>query len=121
MRGRLRAILTEDNALVRATVAELLEDMGFEVVATESGAQALKALAVPADLLIVDVRLPDISGLDVADTAREMQPDIRIIVASGEQAPEGLTHRWLPKPFNAARLRAALNDAIGDRWPPAAA
>jgi CheY-like chemotaxis protein len=117
MTRRLRAILTEDDALVRITVAAMLSDMGFDVVETESGRQAVAALAEAADLLVVDLRLPDMSGFDVAEKALALNPDIRVIVASGDPAPDGTTHIWLSKPFNAARLRAALEAAIGDRGP----
>jgi CheY-like chemotaxis protein len=114
---RLRAIVTEDDVLVRMTVAAMLADLGFDVVEAESGRQAIAALAATADLLMVDLRLPDMSGFDVAEQALALDPGIRVIVASGEPAPDTTTHIWLEKPFNAARLRAALEAAIGDRWP----
>lgn len=112
----MRAILTEDDALVRITISAMLADLGFDVMETGSGRQAIAALAKAADLLVVDLRLPDMSGFDVAEQALALHPNIRVVVASGDPAPDPTTYVWLSKPFNTARLRAALTAALGDQW-----
>ena len=77
-------LLVEDEAPLREAVAERLEDHGFVVVQAETGERAVEALAEFAfDILITDLRLPGMDGVEVIDAAVERYPDIIAIVITG--------------------------------------
>jgi CheY-like chemotaxis protein len=108
----LRIVLSEDDALVRATMNAVLADLGHVVIETGTAGEALDAIDVGADVLITDLNLPDGNGADLADDALARHPGLAVIIASGDERPGPLPHVWLQKPFNGARLRAALEAAM---------
>jgi CheY-like chemotaxis protein/PAS domain-containing protein len=81
----LRILFVEDNEPLQAAVSELLEAMSHQVTTVSSGEQALeRADDVAAfDLLLTDIRLPGMSGHDLARQLRDRHPALRIIFASG--------------------------------------
>ncbi len=109
----LRILLVEDELLVRMTTADLLADLGHEVVQAGSAAEALAALDRGVDLLMTDLGLPDMDGLALAAQARARLPGLRVIVASGGEAGAESGYTVLDKPYDEAGLRAALEQAMG--------
>ena len=83
-------MLVEDDAPIREVVMEALVEEGFEVVAAETGEQALKSCREkPLDALVTDIRLPGkISGWDVAEICREADPTLPVIYAPGNSHPQ---------------------------------
>ena len=81
----MRILLVEDDAPIREAVLDVLVDEGFEVVAAETGEQALERCRdEPLDVLFTDVRLPGkVSGWDVAEMCREENPRLPVIYATG--------------------------------------
>ncbi|GAU09082.1 response regulator [Desulfoplanes formicivorans] len=80
----LKILIVDDEAGVRESLADYLEDLGFTVFTAENGEKALDVLADhPMDLAIVDVRLPGIDGTQTIVKARNIQPDLRYIVHTG--------------------------------------
>jgi CheY-like chemotaxis protein len=107
-----RAVLVEDDAMVRLITADLLRELGYEVVEHATGGAALLSLAVDhADLLVTDIGLPDMSGLDVARHAVQLSPDIAIVVASGAHDDGEGGFVFLEKPYDVTRLRRAVERA----------
>ena len=79
-------LVADDHALLRAGVRQLLEtEPGIETIGeAASGRETLEALrASPWDLLILDINMPDRSGLDVLRHVRAGYPDTRVLVLSG--------------------------------------
>ncbi len=77
-------LFVEDEGPLREAVAEHLADHGFQVVSVASGRQALEALADFAfDLVLTDLRLPDVDGFGVLEAARERYPDVAVVVLTG--------------------------------------
>ena len=116
-------LLVEDEAPLRAAVAEQLRDLGFEVVEASTGEAALEALAEFAfDILITDLRLPGIDGTGVIEAAVERYPEIIAIVVTGygtvrdavEVIKRGAAD-FVTKPFQFDELRHALDGAIEQR------
>jgi len=90
-----RILLVDDEASIRVTLGALLERTGYDVTPAAGGAQALDLLDQQAfDLLLTDLRMPEIDGMQVVAAARQRQPDVAIIVFTGhgslETAIEGL-------------------------------
>ena len=86
---RLRVMVADDHPLWRDAVARDLAEAGLDVVATAGdGAEAIRrATATRPDVLLLDLQLPDVSGVEVARRLCVAQPSLRVLVlsASGEQ------------------------------------
>ncbi|EYD72692.1 hybrid sensor histidine kinase/response regulator [Limimaricola hongkongensis] len=109
----LRVLVCEDDTFIRLDLVEMLTAAGAEVREAATGAQALALLQeAPADRLLVDVGLPDCSGLDVAREAVARQPDLPVIFATGRDKVPGAEDlpqaRVLTKPFGQAALLKAV-------------
>ena len=108
----LRVLLVEDNAMVRDFAAELLTDLGCIVATADGGAAALDMIARDKpDLVLSDVVMPGISGLELARTIRAANPQVPVLLATGyseEMVGAECEFGVLAKPYTAQ----ALVDAI---------
>lgn len=90
------------------TVADMLVDLGFEVVEAGSGEEALAMIRAGrrADLLVTDHLMPGMSGVDLARAARAARPGLPVLVVSGYAEVEALAPDLprLAKPFRPAEL-----------------
>jgi signal transduction histidine kinase/CheY-like chemotaxis protein len=121
---RSRILLVDDDEAVRQVAAALIEEIGYEVVAAESGEAALKALEPGRfSLLITDVAMPGMNGVQLARRVEEIAPTLPILFASGYAdlqtfGKELEAERLLKKPFRigeiAARIAAALAETRRD-------
>jgi DNA-binding response OmpR family regulator len=120
MTGRARILIVDDEEAIRFSLEELLVRDGYEVVAVESGEQALTLIADHIfDLALLDLRLKGISGLRVLAALRERALDTAVIVltahGSMETAIDALrqgAHDYLLKPTDAASLRESVRTAL---------
>ena len=103
-------LVAEDDGDTRDILAEALESLGYEAITAPSGDRALDVLreAPTVRLLIVDVRMPGMSGLDLATHALRSYPALKVIFISGYFRPADVLGRFLKKPFNIAELEAAV-------------
>lgn len=90
-----RILMVDDEAAIRLTLGALLKRAAFDVTPAEGGAEAIALLErQPFDLLLVDLKMPEIDGMQVVAAARQRQSDIAIIVLTGhgslDTALEGL-------------------------------
>jgi len=116
-------LLVEDEASLRAAIAEQLADRGYEVEQAESGDAAVAHLTDFAyDILITDLRLPGIDGSAVVEAAVGRYPDIIAIVVTGygtvKDAVEAIKRgAWdfVSKPFQIDELLHALDSALEQR------
>ena len=117
--GRLTLLFVEHDDLIRTSIIELLQDLGHSVIEARTAAEAMRVLnAIPIDVLVTDLGLPDISGEVFAAEARMVQPGLRIVFATGSPpAPhvvgDGISPVLLLKPYDAVGLSAALAAARG--------
>jgi len=110
-----RALVVDNNTSLAATVGELLAESGFEVEVVASGVDALVVWRrQPADLVVVDVDLPDIGGLTLARRLLRRAAGCKLLVMSAGESQglldlcEELGVAFLAKPFSAARLAAMV-------------
>lgn len=108
-------LIVDDEPEVRMVVAEFLEDFGYRVVQATGGTQALCRLhANPAvQLLITDIRMPEMSGLELADLATKQNPLLKVILISGYFVAQQVHRRFLRKPFRMRELEAAVRAELG--------
>lgn len=111
-----RILLVEDDALIRMATADMLTDLGHEVIEAGDGTQALAVLeAHTVDLLITDIGLPGISGTELAKAARASDANLPVIFATGvipsaDDEISKATPRtfFLQKPYNIPGLSEAI-------------
>ncbi len=115
-----RILVVDDEKLIRWSVGERLQRDGYEVLAAESGEQALDLVASNApDLMLLDVRLPGIDGLTTLQRALSLHPDVTVLMMSAHStvdiAVEAMKHGaidFLVKPFPFQSLDAAVQRAL---------
>jgi CheY-like chemotaxis protein len=107
-------LVVDDDAEVREVVAEYLADSGHRVLQAEGGVEALQVLGRTSDidLVITDVRMPDISGIDLAERITRQAPCPRVILISGYFVPQQVNRRVLRKPFRMQELEAASRPSL---------
>jgi CheY-like chemotaxis protein len=108
-------LIVDDEPEVRMVVAEFLEDFGYRVLQAAGGAQALGRLRDnPAvQLLITDIRMPEMSGIELADLATGQNPRLKVILISGYFVAQQVHRRFLRKPFRMRELEVAVRAELG--------
>jgi two-component system, cell cycle response regulator CpdR len=112
----LRILYVEDNPLVREVTAELLAQEEREVSAVATAEDALARFKERRfDMVITDISLPVMSGLDLARNILALDPSVPIIIASGYALTSvvqnlGRNVRTIVKPFEADQIDSLIND-----------
>ena len=80
----IRILLAEDDQAMRAYLSRALERSGYEVVSVDRGTDALPYLeAERFDLLLTDIVMPEMDGIELAQKAAEIAPDMRVMFITG--------------------------------------
>ncbi|MBB5754929.1 hybrid sensor histidine kinase/response regulator [Prosthecomicrobium pneumaticum] len=112
--GHLAVLAVDDDAIVLANTAALLEDLGCTVHQAASGAEALAVLeaGTPVDLVITDQAMPRMTGMELAAVLRTRWPALPIVLATGyADLPAGeLRLPRLPKPFSQQDLARMVRE-----------
>jgi CheY-like chemotaxis protein len=111
---RLRALVVDDDPDHRYLIATLLKHDGYEVTTAEDGFHALEQLAAETpDIVVLDLIIPIINGLDVLTEIRQQSPETPVVIVSG--APNAREHAQalganavVAKPFDIAELLATV-------------
>lgn len=121
-----RILVVEDESDTAEVICDLLNNAGYEAIAVDSGEEALKYMSNHYDVVLLDIRLPDMNGLDVLRRARSESYDQPMIILSGYgTGPDRVTaledgaDDYLAKPFSPEELVARIK-AIRRRveWSP---
>jgi two-component system response regulator PilR (NtrC family) len=118
-----RILVVDDERSMRELLAIVLRREGYEVLLAESGRAAIAALErEPIDLLISDIKMPDLSGVEVLRAAKRIDQDILGIMitafASTETAVEAMrlgACDYLSKPFDVDLLKMKVREKIENR------
>ncbi len=119
-----RILVVDDEAPILSVTARALERLGHEPVLASSGNDAGKRFAddpASIDLLVTDVMMPGIDGIELARRLRAQRPDLPVIVTSGFGEPGDLDDvggeahvSFLPKPYTLESLSAHVARALGE-------
>ncbi len=105
-------LLVDDEDLVRLTTADMLIELGYNVIEAASGEEALRLLdrGLTPDVVVTDHLMPGMSGTDLARAVQTDRPSVRVLVVSGYAETAGITPDLprLTKPFRNAELAASL-------------
>jgi len=115
-----RVLIVDDEAPIRDLCARVLTRNGFAVTMASTGEDAVRQLQDgPFDLVISDIRMPGISGMDVLTTAKSLYPSIAVILITGfgthdvaDRANQSGADRILMKPFDAMELLAMVRKIL---------
>lgn len=102
----MKLLVVDDDEDVREVVAGFLVDAGYCVIQAEDGAQALVLLRDHPSLrmMISDIRMPNMSGVELAEEAVRHCPELPVILISGFPNTQEMRWPFLRKPFRASRL-----------------
>lgn len=123
--GRERILLVEDEDDLRRALHRSLSEDGYDVVEAQDGEAALKFTSSPDesfDLVITDVVMPGIDGIDLAHQIASAWPETKLFLVSGQLNHPALKGRELPpgltlliKPFQLQELRAKVREVLSER------
>ncbi|MGI4946027.1 MAG: ATP-binding protein, partial [Janthinobacterium lividum] len=114
---RHTVLLVDDDPLVLASAASMLEDLGHAVVETSSGRQALEILRAGAkvDLVLTDQAMPCMTGQQLAAELRHLRPSLPVLLATGHADTVELAASGMPllrKPFGQAAMAVAIEGCL---------
>ncbi len=127
VRGHETVLLVEDEAPVRALVRSVLCRNGYNVIDAANAGEALllcERHAGEIHLMLTDVVMPHMSGLQLAQRLAPLRPRMRVLLMSGYTADESILNRsgesgarFIAKPFTSHALLRAVRDAVKARGP----
>lgn len=115
-----KVLVVDDELLLRWSVSETLSDLGCAVAQASTAAEALRAVTTaerPFEVVVLDLRLPDMSDLSLLRTVRQLLPDAALVLMTAFGTAEIVTQAQalgaavLNKPFELAELERLLNEA----------
>ncbi|HSM96130.1 MAG TPA: CHASE3 domain-containing protein [Rhizomicrobium sp.] len=112
----LKVLIVEDVALIRMTTVDMVESLGHATLEAGDGTQALALIAANPDIdvMLTDLGLPGMSGVQLVKETRRLRPNLKIVIASGystesaENAELPADVSFLPKPYNDSQLKRVL-------------
>ena len=122
-------LVVEDEPTVRTLAESILEDFGYATLSAANAREAhiLLRAGRPVDLLFTDINMPDgpngLDGLELARTAIELRPGLRVLYTTGGAITQGMTARFvdgarfLQKPYTRERLFKALGALLAPDQP----
>ena len=113
-------LLVEDNDIIRLATTEMLGDIGCKVKEASTAQEALNILdEQPVDILLTDVGLPGISGLELARDVYARRPELCLVLATGDSGLKSEAARLgatlVVKPYTPLSLRQGLEQAMSKR------
>ena len=113
-------IVVEDEVGTRVTLCGILEDAGYRVIGLERGADALDMIRrSPFDAVITDIRLPDVDGIEILELAKEINPEVAVIMMTGyasmETAVDAVNqgaYAYFVKPINPDEMKTTIANAL---------
>ncbi|HMP95063.1 MAG TPA: response regulator, partial [Phnomibacter sp.] len=79
-----KVLIIDDERAIRNTLAEILQDEGYKVEVAENGEEGLeKFKKCPFDVVLCDIKMPKMDGIEFLEKSREINPDVPLIMISG--------------------------------------
>ena len=123
MSTRGRILIVDDEEQMRDLLVKVLEKSGYQVSASAEGSQALAMLErEPADLVVTDVRMPGMGGMEALRAIKELNPDIVVIIMTAfgsiDQAVQAVkdgAYDYINKPFKIEEMLLTIDKALEER------
>ena len=120
MSPKAKILIVDDNAGMRTSLAGVLEDAGYRVYMSPDGSHALSQLmGEQFNIVIIDIKLPDISGMKVLEAVKEFNPHIEVIIMTAYAEVDTAVcamnegaYAYVVKPFNMEELKVIIGRAL---------
>ena len=121
---RAKILIVEDELIARENLDHVLKKEGYDTVPVDSGVRAFSELEKGEfDLVLTDLRMQQVDGMQVLERTRELYPDTEVVVITGfatvstavEAMQKGAYH-YLPKPYKIDEVRILVRKALEKRW-----
>jgi len=117
-----KILIVEDEAVVRESLRDWLVEDGYDVEVAEDGEEALKKIKEEEfGVIVLDLRLPGVDGLQVFEEAKELRPETKGVVVTAYPSKDTLEKAkrlglldYLPKPFKVEDLERIIGGALGE-------
>ena len=125
MSGRSSVLIVEEEEVVRRAHLRSLAESGCHTQAAEDGSEAIRVMEQhPFDVVLLDLRMPGLDGMEVLKTLKQRWPDSEVVVITGyatlESAKEAMklgAQNYIAKPVGPDDVIKAANEAINEkRW-----
>jgi len=118
-----RILVIEDDEEMRSLLKDFVEGEGYEADSVNNGSEAFRKLArEPFDLIITDIRMPGLTGLDILPGIKRLQPEASIIVITAfgskevcRKAIERGATAYLEKPIHLSTLRTLMDKMVSSK------
>ncbi len=116
----IRIIIIDDDEEMRSLLKDFFEGEGFETDSANSGAEAMRRLSENHfDLVITDIRMPGLTGLDILPRIRRLKPEVPIVVMTAHGSDDvrrrslerGATI-YLEKPIPLSKLKTVIHEVM---------
>ena len=120
---RTRILIVDDAGPVVVLCVNVLQALGYAVKGANRGEAAMDMIRKESfDLMVLDYKMPGMSGFEVFEQARQLQPKMAVVLVTGHGTPEIVNeanrlgfNAILLKPFTSDELRATVEKVLGDR------
>jgi DNA-binding NtrC family response regulator len=120
-----RILVIDDEGIVRTSCVRTLKPEGYDVVSAQNGSEGLRMLEERKfDVVLTDLKMPDIDGIEVLRKVRETWPDTEVIIITGYQTVDTAVKSiklgafdYIEKPFTPDTLIAAVTNAMAHKQP----
>lgn len=114
---RAKILVVDDDATLLSLLIDTLSAIGYNATGASSGARALELLAESGfDLMITDIRMPQMDGLRLRDRVRRLYPEMPVLFVTGVALPDIIAQASpdgvLEKPFRISRIEALIESAL---------
>ena len=116
----MRVLIIEDDEGMRSLLKDFLDEEGFDTDSVSNGSDAFRKIVKnPFDLIITDIRMPGLTGLDILPGIRRLRPEAPIIVITAFGSQEAYRRSfergatgYLEKPIHMNKLRTLIHETI---------
>jgi len=123
---KTRILLVDDEKIALRNLEHIMKKEGFDVVATQSGSQAIKMLETSGeyefDVVLTDLKMPGVDGMEVLAQSRRLYPDTEVIMVTGYatmdsaiEAVKAGAYHYVSKPFELDEIRRVVKKALEKR------
>ena len=120
MQGSAKLLIIDDERVALKNLEHVMKKEGYGVVATQSGANALKILGEQSfDVVLTDLRMEKVDGMQILRKCRELYPDTEVVLITGyatlESAVDAMKHGafyYIAKPFKLDEVRKIVKEAV---------
>ncbi|MBW2028740.1 MAG: response regulator transcription factor [Deltaproteobacteria bacterium] len=113
-----KILVVDDEEMIRRLLKKFLEDRGYDVCTAGTGKEALERIKDAPDIVLLDIMLPDMDGMEIFNRAKAIIPSPRVILMSGmDRDSDYLTHldshvEFIAKPMNLRDLEQLLQTGV---------